>query len=198
MRRPEVKEAKPLQFPTELRPPVEIFARYTEVPRMTQRKSFRDRLDSSLLPLILVILIPAAVILYAFFGANDTAAPAQEQGAQQTTTTQSGPQYVSTASVSLDDSSSLATTVPSSQFVPFSFTITNDGSTGGQIPYRVSVKWSTGEQDVIDENVVTLAAGASQSIPEELKFEIATETAEVSLELPQGGQTVQFALPSSR
>ena len=160
---------------------------------MAQRKSFGERFDGSLIPLLAVILIPVALGLFVWLGMDGPAPSAQQT--QQTAPAQSAPQYISSASVSIDDASALPRTVPSDQFIPFSFTITNDGQTNGQIPYRVSVKWSTGEEDVIDENIVTLAPGAAQSIPEELKFEIATETAEVSLELPQGGESVQFALP---
>lgn len=166
---------------------------------MAQRKRSGSEFDSSVLPLLIVILVPVALILFVVYGTGIFSPATPAPAAQQTTqAAPAGPQYVTSASVSLDDASSLPTSVPSSQFIPFSFTLTNTGTSGGQVPYRVSVKWSTGEQDVIDENIVTLAAGASQSIPEQLKFEIATETAAVSLELPQGGQSVQFTLPASR
>ncbi len=146
--------------------------------------------------LIVVILIPIAFVLYALFGNQSPTQPAA--AAQQPVQTNTAPHYLSSASISLANAPSLPTSAPSDQFIPFSFTVTNTGSTSGQIPFKVSVKWSTGEQDVIDENVVTLDAGASQTIEENLKFEVATETAQVSLQLPTLDQSVQFTLPKAQ
>jgi hypothetical protein len=161
--------------------------------------SIHGFLERTGLPLLIIVLIPIAAVLYLLFGANEnSSAPATSTQTTPTTVQTNAPAATPSASISLDDPSSLSQTVPTGQFIPFSFTIQNTGETGGTIPYRVSVKWSTGEQDVIDENVVTLAGGASTTIDEDLKFEIATETAEVSLELPQTGQSVQFALPRAQ
>ena len=160
-------------------------------------KNLHRFLESTVLPLLIIVLVPIAVILYLVFGTGASSpapvAPAQQSSA--TTTTTNVPQP--TATIFLNDASELPQTVPTTQFIPFSFTIQNTGTTDGTVPYRVSVKWSTGEQDVIDENVVSLAAGASTVVQEQLKFEIATETAEVSLQLPETGQSVQFALPAT-
>ena len=100
-----------------------------------------------------------------------------------------------TATISLNDASGLPQTIAAGAFAPFSFTITNTGRVAGDIPFKVYVKWSTGEQDVIDVNVVSLAGGASKTISESLKFEVANESAQVFLELTQSGQTVEFSLP---
>ena len=73
----------------------------------------------------------------------------------------------------------------------------NPSQQSGTYQYKVLVHWSTGEQDVIDENTFTLAPGASQTISEQLKFEVATETAAVSFELPQTNQTLNVTIPRS-
>jgi len=166
---------------------------------MSQHRSIHDVLENSGLPLLIILLVPIAAVLFLLFGSN-IFSPVQPSPATPASTTQTSTQVAPqvTAMMSLDNASTLPQTVPASQFIPFSFTIQNTGTTGGSVPYRVSVKWSTGEQDVIDENVVQLAAGASASVDEDLKFEIATETAEVSLELPQTGQSEEFALPRSQ
>jgi cell wall-associated NlpC family hydrolase len=156
---------------------------------MAKKKS---GLDASALPILLVILIPAGFFAYAWWVSNQPASsPAPQTQTQQT----NAPQNVTQATISLNDAASLPESVAAAQLVPFSFTIQNTGSADGTIPYKVYVKWSTGEQDVIDENVASLAAGASTVVQEQLKFEIATETADVYLELTQTGQTSQFAIP---
>jgi hypothetical protein len=88
--------------------------------------------------------------------------------------------------------------VTAAELVPFSFTIQNASDRQATYQYKVSVHWSTGENDVIDENVLALGAGASTVIQEQLKFEIATETAQVTLQLPQTSQAVRFTLPAAQ
>ena len=157
---------------------------------MTRKKS---RIDTGVLALLLVILIPIGFALYVWWSSNQPApAPVtQTQPAPRVTS----PVNVTSATISLDDPSSLPQSVSAAQLVPFSFTIQNTGNANGIVPYKVYVKWSTGEEDVIDENVASLAAGQSAVMQEQLKFEIATETAAVYLELTQTGQTSHFAIP---
>jgi hypothetical protein len=157
---------------------------------MARRKKM---IDASVVPIFLVILIPAGFALYAWWVSSQ---PAPSAVVQTQTSVQPAPATnVTQATISLNDPSSLPQQVAAAQLVPFSFTIQNTGNTNGMVPYKVYVKWSTGEQDVIDENVASLAAGASAVVQEQLKFEIATETAAVYLELTQTGQTSQFAIP---
>jgi len=144
--------------------------------------------------LIVVILIPIGFFAYAMWGQNigtsNTPSPAQNTSPAPAATTPN-------ASISLNDASALPQSVATQQLVPFSFTINNTGTTGGSIPFKVYVKWSTGEQDVIDENVVSLAAGQSTTISEQLKFEVANETAQIYLELTGTSQAVEFTLPKT-
>jgi hypothetical protein len=102
------------------------------------------------------------------------------------------------ANISLNDPSSLPRSVAAAQLVPFSFTVQNVSGQSVSYQYKVSVRWSTGESDVIDENTISLDAGASTQVQEQLKFEIATETAGVLFELPQTGQDLQFAIPRTQ
>lgn len=163
---------------------------------MAKRKNIHDVLERTGLPLIIIVLVPVAVILYVIFGMGTNAStPA---AVPSTTSAQTAaPSTPPPANISLNDPSSLPQSVTAAELVPFSFTIQNPSDANATYQYKVSVRWSTGEEDVIDENVLPLAAGASSVIQEQLKFEIATETAEVSFELPQTGQSVQFALPRS-
>ena len=132
-------------------------------------KSIHDVLEKSALPLLVIILIPIGVIAYAIWGTST--APNNAPSATAPTTS-----AAPTATISLEDSSALPQTAAAGQFVPFSFTITNTGTVAGDIPFKVYVKWSTGEKDVIDENVVSLPGGTSKTISESLKFEVANET----------------------
>lgn len=159
--------------------------------------SIHGSLERTKLPIFVVVLIPILGALYVFFGANlsqpastSANAPALQQSAEETAQTPSP-----AATISLNDLNSLPSSVTKAELVPFSFTVQNPSNEDATYQYKISVRWSTGESDVIDENTLSLSAGASQTISEELKFEIATETAEVSFELPQTGQSVQFALP---
>jgi hypothetical protein len=163
---------------------------------MAQKKGFHGFLEKSALPIFVVILIPVAIVAYAVWSSTaGSQAPAPAPTATQTT---SAPTNMTQATIALNDPSTLPQTVAAAELIPFSFTIQNTGNADGTVPYKVYVKWSTGEQDVIDENVVTLTAGASAVVDENLKFEIATETAAVYLELTQTGQTVQFVLPRAQ
>jgi hypothetical protein len=153
----------------------------------------KSGLDASVLPILLVILIPVGLGLYAWWVSNQPVAlsTTEARPSQQTT----APQSITQATIALNNASALPQTVAAAQLVPFSFTIQNTGTENGTVPYKVYVKWSTGERDVIDENVASLAAGASAVVQEQLKFEVATETADVYLELTQTGQTSHFAIP---
>jgi hypothetical protein len=160
---------------------------------MAKKKSIHDMLEKSALPIFVIILIPVAIIAYAVW--NASAGNQTPPSTPSTTLPSPVPTNVTQATIALNDASTLPEAVTAAELVPFSFTITNTGNTSGTVPYKVYVKWSTGEEDVIDENVTTLSAGASTVINENLKFEIATETADVYLELTQTGETSQFALP---
>lgn len=158
---------------------------------MAQQKRSGNAFEVS--ALLVVILIPIGFALYAYWNSIQPATPIATQATTQTATPS-----IPSASISLNNAVSLPATTTAAQLVPFSFTIQNTGSGGGNIPFKVYVKWSTGEEDVIDENIVSLEAGQSTTINEQLKFEVANETAEVYLELTQTGQTVQFALPKTK
>lgn len=157
--------------------------------------SIHDALERTKLPLVVVILIPILGALYVFFGANLSAPASSAPAPQQASVQPSAPAALPAATIAIDNPDSLPQSVTQAQLVPFSFTVENPSNQSATYQYKVSVQWSTGENDVIDENTLSLAAGASQTISEELKFEIATETAEVYFDLPQTGQSVQFALP---
>ena len=157
---------------------------------MAQKRSIHNMLERSALPLFIVILVPICAIAYAAWSSSSTSSTAEQSSAPTQTAPTTTP-----AAITLNNTSSLPQSVSAAQLVPFSFTIQNIGNASGTIPYKVYVKWSTGEEDVIDENAVPLPGGMSVAIPEQLKFEVATETAEVYLELTQTGQTTQFALP---
>jgi hypothetical protein len=89
--------------------------------------------------------------------------------------------------------------VTTGQIVPFSFKIHNTGATASSFPYKVYVRWNSGEVDVIDENSVTIAAGASTEFSEALKFETGSAKGTVYIEFQPGsavsGATVTFAMP---
>lgn len=162
---------------------------------MTRKSGARSFLES--IPLLLVVLIPIGLIAYALWDANPPApsTTATLSTATVSTTTQDA---AISGTITLDNPSSLPTSAAEAELVPFSFTIQNTGASSEQLQYKVSVLWSTGEDDVIDENVASLAPGASAIVDEELKFEIATETAEVTLSLPQVGESSRFALPRAQ
>lgn len=155
-----------------------------------------DLLERTKLPLIIVVLVPILAVVYVVFGSSlnaPTSAPAPTTVATQT---QSGaPTPPPSTNISLTDPSALPQEVSAAQLVPFSFVVQNPSQESGTYQYKVLVHWSTGEQDVIDENTFTLAPGASQTISEQLKFEVATETAQVSFQLPQTGQSLNVTIP---
>ena len=157
---------------------------------MAKKRSGQDVLGP--IALFLIILIPVGFGIYAYW---ESTRPAPQTAIQSDTPVTTAPATVTSADISLNDPNSLPATTSAGELVPFSFTIQNTGNVGGQIPFKVSVKWSTGEEDVIDENVITLAAGASTVLQEQLKFELANEKAVVYLELTQTGQTAQFTIP---
>jgi hypothetical protein len=158
---------------------------------MPQRRRIRNIVETC--ALLAVILIPIRLGSYAYWSANQ---PAPSSTAEAVVVPPAP--SVTPASISLNDPSSLPTAVTAAELVPFSFTIQNTGSANGAVPFKVYVKWSTGEEDVIDENVVNLQGGHTQTIPEQLKFEVATETADVYLQLTQTGQTSHFTLPRTQ
>jgi hypothetical protein len=97
--------------------------------------------------------------------------------------------------ISLDNSGGLPQTVSAGQIVPFSFTIENLGNSAASYSYKVYVVWNSGEQDVIDENSVSLAAGASTDISESLKFESASAKGQVYIQTINPAQSINFTLP---
>ncbi len=123
---------------------------------------------------------------------NTTAitSPAAQQPASSSVEPASG-----TGTIALDDPGALPTAVTAGQIVPFSLTIRNTGATAAPFLYKVYVRWSSGEVDVIDENSKTIAAGASIVLTEALKFETATAKGTVYLELLPSGPTASFAIP---
>lgn len=141
---------------------------------------------------ILVIGIPLlAIIGYLLYrgGVFQSGAPASAPMPAQSA---SVPQ--SAAVVTLDAPEQLPQKVTAGEVVPFSFTVQNPGTTSATYPYKVYVKWESGEQDIIDSNTTSLAPGESRDITEALKFETVT-TAQVSIEFQDPTVTTQFALP---
>ncbi len=151
--------------------------------------------------LALVILLPIIAIgWYFLYGNNIASAPATvATSIQASAGTQAAPAQqpaaAATGAVTLDDAAALPQTVATGQVVPFSFAIKNTGLSAAAFPYKVYVKWNSGEEDVIDENSVTLAAGASTDITEALKFETAGAKGEVYIILQPAIDTIHFAMP---
>jgi hypothetical protein len=95
--------------------------------------------------------------------------------------------------LSLDNSTALPKTITPGQIISFSFTIHNLEGTDELYRYRVYGKIG-GQEDVIDQNEVTLENGGSISIPESLRIgSIATE---IFIELDTG-EMLHFNLPST-
>jgi hypothetical protein len=154
--------------------------------------------------LAIVVLFPLTAILwYVFYGsapAASTPAPITTPAATQASVQPVQPvQPVQVAApsgiVTLDNATALPVTVTAAQVVPFSFAIKNTGSSVASFPYKVYVKWDSGEEDVLDENSVSLAAGASIDIPEALKFETATAKGQVYIVLQPSIDTIHFSMP---
>jgi len=145
--------------------------------------------------LIVVILFPlAGIIWYLTSGSAQSSPQANPQAvptAALTVSTVSPPP----AAITLDDPSALPSTVTTGEIVPFSFTIENTGSVAATYTYKVYVIWDSGEQDVLDENSVTIQAGASTDLSESLKFESATAKGAVYIQVMNPAATVHFAIP---
>ena|ERR1700690_4215242 len=155
--------------------------------------SFAD----ALVPIIVLLIPLGALVAYVmnqngFF--NAPPAPAAAVPVQVAAQEQAAPPAILT----LDNPTVLPQNVTAGELVPFSFTIQNSGTTGATYPYKVYVQWNSGEQDVIDENSVQLAGGASTDISESLKFETTPATAEVFIEIQKPEQTIHFTLPRTR
>jgi hypothetical protein len=143
----------------------------------------------------LVIVIPlSALIIYALNQNGFFNAPANASAPITTQVSQQTQQARSSATISLDNPSALPQAVTLGEIVPFSFRLQNLGTIDSTYQYKVYVKWNSGEQDVIDVNSIPVAGGASTDIPESLKFETASSTAQIFIEL-EPGQSIHFALP---
>lgn len=152
--------------------------------------------------LVLVILLPLIATGWYFLYGNSASSPASTAPSAPTSVetqaavpVQQQPGAAATGIVTLDDAAALPQTVTTGQVVPFSFAIKNTGSSAASFPYKVYVKWNSAEVDVIDENSVTLAAGASTDLSEALKFETAGAKGEVYIVLQPAIDTVHFAMP---
>ena len=148
--------------------------------------------------LVLVVAIPLAGIVVYVMNQNGFFNAASNAPASVAPQQQSAPPSQSPATVTLDNPRSLPQKVAVGEIVPFSFTVENSGNTVATYPYKVYVKWNSGEQDVIDENPITLAGSGSAVIHEFLKFETAPATAEVFIEKTQPEQTIHFTLPRAK
>ena len=137
---------------------------------------------AQLLALLVVIAVP---VLFIYLNSLP-------QNSAPQTETQSAPQEAPV--ISLDNASQLPSSVAAQQIVAFSFTVQNPGSVAGQYQYKVSVKWNSGETDVLDENVLSIPADSSADVPESVKFEQAGDIGTITI-AAQGAQSAQFTLP---
>lgn len=149
------------------------------------------------MPILIVVLVPAIAVAYLLFGSTGTS-PAVPTTPANVAAQPAPPAPLPPAQLSLNNGNSLPQSVTTGELVPFSFTVANPSDQNVTYEYKVSVHWSGGEEDVIDENTLPLTSGASGIIQEQLKFEVATETAQVSLQLPQTGQHLEFSLPRAQ
>lgn len=167
---------------------------------------FQTFLDKVREPVYVLVIIAAIFIVYGdrmyfeqlFASSAPTPSPAASQtapAANGATSTQAATQAQPSAAIAVVDPGAFPTSIAAGQIVPFSFTITNTGDMAASFPYKVYVDWNTGEENVIDENVLTLAAGASQTLPEALKFETAGIKGEVIIKIQNTGASARFALP---
>lgn len=150
--------------------------------------------------LAIVVLFPLSGVIWCVTSGNSSAAPAPQTPvttAPATTQPQASAPAPAPASatITLDDPDALPTTVATAQIVPFSFTIKNTGSAQASFSYKVYVVWNSGEQDVIDENSVSIAGGASTDLSEALKFESASAKGTVYIQLNQSSESIHFAMP---
>jgi hypothetical protein len=142
------------------------------------------------LALAIVVLFPLSAIVWAV--ASQTAAPPAPAAPAASAPSAS---TAAPAKITLDNPLALPQTVSAGQIVPFSFTIGNPGSIAATYAYKVYVAWNGGEEDVIDENSVSLAAGASADISESLKFEHAPAAGEIYIQIAEPAQSIHFTLP---
>jgi hypothetical protein len=110
------------------------------------------------------------------------------------TTPQTVTPMAAMGTITVNNPSAIPQKVSAGQIIPFSFTIENTG-TAASFLYKVSVRWSSGEVNVIDENSITLAAGSSRELSEALKFETTTEKGTVIIQLLPSGTSINFAMP---
>lgn len=144
------------------------------------------------LSIAVVLLFPIAAIIWVLTTQNGTTANAP---VVSTPVSASQPVVIpASARITLDNQTALPRTVSTGQIVPFAFTIENTASAAA-FSYKVYVVWNNGERDVIDENSVSLAAGASQQISESLKFESASAIGKIYIELINPAQSINFTLP---
>ena len=158
--------------------------------------------------LFMVVAFPLFAIGWYFFGSDSShnansdsyqnstidatiAAPSNVQQASVQATPASG-----SATITVNNESSIPRTVAVGQIVPFSFTIKNTGANASFL-YKVSVRWSNGEVNVIDENNLALAAGDSTVLSEGLKFETANAKGIITIQLLPSGPVANFAMPRS-
>jgi hypothetical protein len=163
----------------------------------------RDNRGSVMEKIVLgvIVVIPLiAIVVYILNarGSFKTAPPDTSGNSTVTTIIDQALPAASPAVVSVDNPQVLPKSIAAGQIVPFSFTIENPGSTEAIYPYKVSVQWKGGETDVIDENSILLSAGVSHSIPESLKFEIASTSATITIEIQKPEQMIHFTLPSTQ
>ncbi len=162
---------------------------------MTSRQNSVSSIDR-LMPYLVVALPLAGVVVYVLNqnGFFNTAPQTAVSTSQQESLQQTQPPAI----VTLDDPAGLPQTVPAGEIVPFSFTVKNSSTISAIYPYKVSVLWNNGEQDVVDVNSISLAGDASTDISKSLKFETASATAKVSIEIEQPKQTITFVLPRAQ
>jgi hypothetical protein len=144
--------------------------------------------------LVLVVAIPLGALVWYAAIQSGLFGPAASVAATQKPS--QGLSASAPATVTLDDPLALPHTVNAGDVVPFSFTIKNTGASAATYPYKVYVQWAGGEQDVLDENSVSLEGGASTDISESLKFETSSAKGEVFVEIGQSAERIQFALPA--
>ncbi|HUO56380.1 MAG TPA: hypothetical protein VMU27_03035 [Candidatus Paceibacterota bacterium] len=168
---------------------------------MSTRNTLQTFLDTVRVPVFILVIVAAPVVIYenrAYFE-ELLQAPKATPPAPAAVSTQPTSQEPETAeplsvTIAVNDASQLPESITAGEIVPFSFTIQNTGASS-TFQYKVFVEWNSGEQDVIDENVVSIPEGQSKSIPESLKFERGSDSSEIIVKVPTANQTLEFALP---
>lgn len=143
--------------------------------------------------LAVVVLFPIAAIIWVLTIQNGTTTPAPSASVPVASAQQAA--IPASVKIALDDPTALPQTVSAGQIVPFSFAIENTGGASVSYSYKVYVVWDSGEQDVIDENSVSLASGASQDISESLKFESSSAAGKIYIQTIEPAETINFTLP---